>query len=56
LAFFKRRYPRTQTVRRGGATRNDAYVQGQEAGSNIVLSKPVESSGTSSRPKALRSG
>lgn len=55
-AFFKRRYPRTQTVRRGGATRNDAYAQGQEAGSNIVLSKPVESSGTSSRPKALRSG
>ncbi len=55
-AYFKRRYPRTQTVRRGGATRNAAYAQGEEAGGGIVLSKPVESRGTTSRPKALRSG
>jgi hypothetical protein len=54
--FFKRRYPRTQTVRRGGATRNAAYAQGEREGKNVVLSKPVESRGTSSRPKALRSG
>jgi len=54
--FFKRRYPRTQTVRRGGARRNAAYAQGEEAGGNIVLSKPVESESTGARPKALRSG
>ncbi len=54
--FVRRRYPRTQTVRRGGARRNEAYAQGQEAGGNIVLSKPVESRGASSRPKALRAG
>ena len=53
--FFKRRYPRTQTVRRGGATRNAAYAQGEREGKNVVLSKPVESRGTSARPKALRS-
>jgi hypothetical protein len=55
-AYFKRRYPRTQTVRRGGASRNAAYASGQEAGGSIVLSKPVESQGTDARPKALRSG
>jgi len=55
-AYFKRRYPRTQTVRRGGASRNAAYAQGQEAGGSIVLSKPVESERSGGRPKALRSG
>lgn len=55
-AYFKRRYPRTQTVRRGGASRNAAYARGEEAGGDIVLSKPVESRGTSAQPKALRSG
>ena len=55
-AYFKRRYPRTQTVRRGGASRNAAYARGEEAGGSIVLSKPVESQGSGGRPKALRSG
>ncbi len=55
-AYFKRRYPRTQTVRRGGASRNAAYSRGEQVGGNIVLSKPVESQGTAARPKALPSG
>lgn len=52
--YFRRRYPKTQTVRRGGARRNEAYSEGQRAGREIVLSKPVESGPSRGRPKALR--
>lgn len=52
--YFSARYPRTQTVRRGGAKRNAAYAQGERAGGSIVLSKPVESGSSGGRPKALR--
>ncbi|PRQ03740.1 SprT-like family protein [Enhygromyxa salina] len=55
-AYFRRRYPRVQTVRRGGARRNEAYSEGHRAGRDIVLSKPVESGSSKARPKALRSG
>jgi hypothetical protein len=55
--YFRRRHPRIQTIRRGGARRNAAFAEGQRAGRDIVLSKPVESSSASGgRPKALRSG
>ena len=54
-AYFRRRYPRTQTVRRGGAPRNRAYAQGQEAGARIVLSQPVSSEKTPAKPRALKS-
>lgn len=57
--YFRRRYPRVQTVRRSGARRNEAYSQGDQAGRNIVLSKPVESGSSGAkpkRPKALRRG
>ncbi|MEM9457730.1 MAG: SprT-like domain-containing protein [Myxococcota bacterium] len=52
--FFRRRHPKTQTVRRSGARRNDAYSEGQRAGREIVLSKPVESGPSRGQPKALR--
>jgi hypothetical protein len=52
--YFRRRYPKIQTVRRGGARRNDAYSEGHRAGGEIVLSQPVESGPSGARPKALR--
>lgn len=52
--YFRRRHPRIQQVRRGGARRNDAFSEGQRAGREIVLSKPVESGPSGGRPKALR--
>lgn len=52
--YFRRRYPRIQTVRRGGARRNDAFSEGHRAGHEIVLSQPVESGPSGRRPKALR--
>ncbi|HLV20526.1 MAG TPA: SprT-like domain-containing protein [Polyangiaceae bacterium] len=54
--YFRRRYPKTTTVRRGGASRNQAYAEGNRAGRDIVLSQPVESKGSGGRPKALRAG
>ncbi|MGB1014022.1 MAG: SprT-like domain-containing protein [Nannocystaceae bacterium] len=56
--YFRRRYPRVQTLRRGGAHRGEAFAEGKRAGHDIVLSKPVTGSATagSSRPKALRRG
>ena len=53
--YFRRRYPKTESVRRGGARRNEAYCEGHRAGKQIVLSKPVESGPSRSRPRALRS-
>lgn len=44
-SYYRRRYPKIQTVRRGGARRNEAYAEGNRAGREIVLSKPVESGG-----------
>lgn len=52
--YLRRRYPRIQTVRRGGARRNEAYSEGHRAGAEIVLSKPVESGPSGGPPKALR--
>jgi len=54
--YLRRRYPRIQTVRRGGARRNEAYSEGHRAGQEIVLSRPVESGPSDARPKALRGG
>lgn len=54
--YFRRRYPKTTSVRRGGASRNHAYAEGNRAGRDIVLSQPVESKSSNARPKALRSG
>ena len=53
--YFRRRYPKIQTIHRGGARRNEAFVDGSRAGAQIVLSQPIDR-GTPmhSRPKALR--
>ena len=53
-SYFRRRYPRTQTMRRMGAHRNEAFAEGHRAGREIVLSRPVESGPSDARPKALR--
>ncbi|NVB43020.1 DUF2786 domain-containing protein [Pseudenhygromyxa sp. WMMC2535] len=57
-AYFQRRFPKTVTVRRGGARRNDAYDEGRRAGREIVLSQPVESAAPSGsgRRRALKAG
>ncbi len=54
--FFRRRYPKVQTVRRSGAKRNAAFVEGTRAGARIVLSQPVEASSTRGRRRALKQG
>ncbi|MFO7564918.1 MAG: SprT-like domain-containing protein [Enhygromyxa sp.] len=54
--YFRCRYPKTTTVRRGGASRNQAYAEGNRVGKDIVLSQPVESGPSGGRPKALRAG
>ncbi len=53
--YFRRRFPKIQTVRRRQARRNEAFTEGHRAGAEIVLSKPVESDSSGGRPKALRS-
>ncbi|MEZ4385577.1 MAG: DUF2786 domain-containing protein [Nannocystaceae bacterium] len=53
--YFRRRYPKTRTVRRGGAQRNRAFAEGSRAGRAIVLSTPVTTASEGGgRPKALR--
>jgi hypothetical protein len=54
--YFRMRYPKTTTVRRGGASRGEAYAEGSRAGKRIVLSQPVESRSSGGRPKALKAG
>ncbi len=54
--YFRRRYPKTTTVRRGGASRNEAFAEGNRAGKAIVLSQPVETGSSGGRPKRLRAG
>jgi hypothetical protein len=54
--YFRRRFPRTTTVRRGGARRNEAYAEGNRAGKAIVLSQPVASGPSGAKPKALTRG
>ncbi|PRP94297.1 SprT-like domain-containing protein [Enhygromyxa salina] len=54
--YFRRRYPKLETVRRGGARRNEAYAEGSRAGRQIVLSQPVASSTSSGPRKALGRG
>jgi hypothetical protein len=54
--YFRRRYPRQQTVRRSCASRNDAYAEGSRAGREIVLSQPVASSSSKGPTKALGRG
>ncbi len=53
-AYFRRRHPRVQTVRRSGVRRNHAYSEGQRVGREIVLSKPVGEGSGGGRPRALR--
>ena len=54
--YFRRRFPKHETVRRGGASRNEAYAEGNRAGKAIVLSQPVASGPSGTRPKALTRG
>ena len=51
---FCRRYPKTTSLRRGTASRNEAYAEGTRVGKTIVLSQPVESGASRTRPKALK--
>lgn len=51
--YHSRRHPFTRTVRHGGRPRNAAFAHGTEAGSELVVSRPMESGSTSDRPKAL---
>lgn len=51
--YFRKRYPKVQTVRRGGARRNAAFAEGNRAGREIVLSQPVESKPSKGRRRAL---
>ena len=53
--YFRARYPRVHTQRRSGASRNEAFASGREAGKGIVLSQPVAKGSSGGRPKALRS-
>ena len=53
--YFRARYPRVHTQRRSGASRNEAFASGREAGRSIVLSQPVSKGSSGGRPKALRS-
>ena len=54
-AFMSRRYPRTTSTSYADPRNRSAYADGHNAGGNIVLSRPVESSGKG-RPKALGPG
>jgi len=55
--YFHRRHPRLQSVRRGGGRKNmEVYDQGQRAGREIVLSKPVETGPSGRAPLALAGG
>lgn len=40
--YFRRRHPHVRHVRHAGHQRTHAWVQGREAGHNIVLHRPVE--------------
>ncbi len=51
--YFRRRHPSIETVRRGGNRRNEAYTDGQTAGSEIVLSQPVADSSSQHPQRAL---
>jgi hypothetical protein len=42
-AFFRRRNPRVQVVRRAGVRRTQIYEAGKSAGESIVLSQPLHS-------------
>lgn len=52
-AYVARRFPRLRSVRYSGGTVNGAYVDGQRAGKEIVLSRPVSAQGGHGRPRAL---
>jgi hypothetical protein len=53
--YFRRRYPKIQTIHRGTGRRNEAFADGSRAGEQIVLSQPIErGSAVRARPKALR--
>ena len=54
--YFRARYPRVHTERRRGARRNEAFSSGREAGREIVLSQPVSTGPSGSKPKALGRG
>ena len=54
--LLHRRYPRTVRQSYGSSGSRDAYAEGHHAGGTIVLSKPVESGGSTRGPKALGPG
>jgi hypothetical protein len=52
--YWRARHPNVATVRYGGGPRNEAHAQGREAGSKLVLNKPMRS-GPSGGTKLLGS-
>lgn len=52
--YFRRRYPKVQTIMRGTGRRNEAFADGSRAGGQIVLSQPIARTSSCMRPKALR--
>lgn len=51
--YFRRRHPYVRSVRGSGTRVNDAYTEGQRAGGEIVLSRPVEDGPSGRAPRAL---
>ncbi len=51
--YFRRRHPYVRSVRGAGTRRGDAYAEGQRAGAEIVLSRPVEKGSSGGSPRAL---
>jgi hypothetical protein len=45
--FFRQRHPHVRHVRHEGQRKNEAYVEGREAGKRLVLRKAVEAAATS---------
>ena len=54
--YFRRRHPYVRSVRGAGVRRSDAYAEGQRAGGEIVLSRPVEDGPSGRAPRALGPG
>ncbi|MBL4684013.1 MAG: DUF2786 domain-containing protein [Nannocystaceae bacterium] len=55
-AYFKRRHPRVRSTGSTSGGSAAAYANGQSAGREIVLSRPVSESRVSSQPRAITAG
>ena len=51
--FFRRRHPYVRRVRGAGTLRTEAFSEGQRAGGDIVLSRPVNERAAPRQPRAI---